>query len=64
VLKFDFSLSFKASILPYATGTIAALITGYLSLKLLSSIIRKGHLYYFSPYCVTVGSLVLLFTLF
>jgi undecaprenyl-diphosphatase len=64
VVKFDSSISLNEGILPYAVGTIAAGITGYLSLRILSSMIRKGHLFYFSPYCIVVGSLVLFTPLF
>jgi undecaprenyl-diphosphatase len=63
VVKFDSSLSLNEGMFTYLGGTMVAAITGYLSLKLLSSMIRKGHLYYFSPYCFAVGSLALL-TLF
>jgi len=64
VMKFDSALSLHAGILPYAAGAVTAGITGYLSLKLLSSMIRKGHLFYFAPYCAVMGSLALLSALF
>ena len=63
-MKFDSALSLHAGILPYAAGAVTAGITGYLSLKLLSSMIRKGHLFYFAPYCAVMGSLALLSALF
>ena len=36
-------------------GTIAAMLTGLVFLKILSKIIIKGKLYYFTPYCLAVG---------
>ena len=43
---------------------ISALATsffvGYGALSLLVKIVKKGHLYYFAPYCALVGILVLL----
>jgi len=42
-------------------GTIVAMITGYLALKLLMNIIQKDKLWYFSIYCAILGIVVLLF---
>ena len=64
VMKFDAHLSLNAGLLPYLGGTVMAGITGYLSLILLSSMIRKGHLSYFSPYCIFAGFLALASALF
>jgi undecaprenyl-diphosphatase len=64
VLKFDSSITLQGDIFSYAAGTIAATITGYFSLKILSSMIRKGQLSYFSPYCIIVGTLSLLSAFF
>ena len=64
VMKFDSHLSLDTGIFPYLGGTVMAGITGYLSLILLSSMIRKGHLSYFSPYCIFAGFLALASALF
>jgi undecaprenyl-diphosphatase len=39
----------------YMTGAFAAGLTGYLALKILFYIVKKGRLHYFSPYCLIVG---------
>lgn len=36
-------------------GTIAAMLIGLVSLKILSKIIVKGKLHYFTPYCLAAG---------
>ena len=36
-------------------GTISAAIIGYMSLKLLMHIVKRGKLYYFAPYCWLLG---------
>ena len=36
-------------------GTIAAMLIGLVSLKILSKIIVKGKLHYFTPYCLASG---------
>ncbi|MBN1999384.1 undecaprenyl-diphosphate phosphatase [candidate division KSB1 bacterium] len=41
--------------LALAAGTIAAYISGYIAIESLLSIIRKGKLYLFSPYCILLG---------
>lgn len=60
IVKFDSHLSLNGGIHIYLAGIITAAIIGYLSLKLLSSMVSKGHLYYFSPYCIAVGSISIL----
>jgi len=64
VMKFDSALSLNAELLPYAAGAVTAGIIGYLTLKLLISMISKGHLFYFAPYCAVVGGLALLSAFF
>jgi undecaprenyl-diphosphatase len=44
-------------------GFLAAAIVGLLSLKILMAMVRKGHLYYFAPYCWAVGCVILLVSL-
>jgi undecaprenyl-diphosphatase len=40
-------------------GTVAAGLTGFFALKILLRLVRKGCLYYFSPYCWVVGTIAL-----
>ena len=42
-------------------GMIIAMITGYITLKLLMNIIEKNKFWYFSIYCFVLGIIVLLF---
>ena len=42
-------------------GFITAALVGLLALKLLMSILRRGRLYYFAPYCMVVGLLIIVF---
>lgn len=43
-------------------GMAAAIVTGYVSLKFLLKLIKKGRFYFFSPYCVIVGATALLYS--
>ncbi len=40
-------------------GFLAAAIVGLLALRILMVMVRRGHLYYFAPYCWAAGCLVL-----
>jgi undecaprenyl-diphosphatase len=42
------------------TGVILSALTGYLALKFLIKVVRKGDLYLFSPYVWSVGILILI----
>ena len=44
-----------------AAGTLTSGIVGYAALKLLVWLVRRGRLYFFSPYCVVIGILALVF---
>ncbi|MBC2714720.1 MAG: undecaprenyl-diphosphate phosphatase [Desulfobacteraceae bacterium] len=43
-----------------ATGLVTSLIIGYASLSVLVKMVQKGHLYFFTPYCVVLGGVVLI----
>jgi len=43
-----------------AVGTIAAFLSGYLAIKSMLGIVRRGKLYWFAPYCFIVGLVGLL----
>ncbi len=63
VLKFfDFLILFeKGQGTILAAGFFSALLSGYLCIKFLLSLIKKSSLYVFSYYCFVVGFLVLIF---
>jgi undecaprenyl-diphosphatase len=48
------------SILPYIIGPAAAAISGYLAIKIVMKMVRKGRLSVFSYYCWIVGALTLI----
>ncbi|MBW1973653.1 MAG: undecaprenyl-diphosphate phosphatase [Deltaproteobacteria bacterium] len=50
----------KEEIAGIIIGTLSAAFTGYLTLKLLIKIIRKGKFYYFSYYCFLAGIFTIL----
>ena len=47
-------------LIPILVGTITSIIVGFLSLKWLLRIIKKGHLHRFAYYCWIVGILILI----
>ena len=56
VLGFDPSISqttISAKVI--LLGTISAAMIGYISLKVLLHIVKRGKLYYFAPYCWLLG---------
>lgn len=48
------------AVVPIAAGVIVSFITGIVALRWLMSIVRRGRLSYFAPYCFVVGLLVVL----
>lgn len=44
-------------------GAAAAFLSGYLSLRILLGLVKKGKLHFFAPYCWTAGGLLLLYKL-
>lgn len=49
---------------PMIIGTLAAIITGFLSLKILLKIIRNNKLSYFGWYCLALGTILLAISVF
>jgi len=39
----------------YLAGAFVSCVTGYLALKMLFYIVKKGRLHYFAPYCLIIG---------
>jgi undecaprenyl-diphosphatase len=42
---------------PLIAGFFVSAVVGFLALKLLMGMVRKGHFYYFAPYCWAIGIL-------
>ncbi len=47
-------------LLAMAVGTLAAFVSGYLAIRWMLSILRRGNLYWFAPYCLFLGLLAFL----
>ncbi len=51
----------KASAIPaYLLGTLSAMLTGILAIRMLIGVLRQGRLRYFAYYCWLVGSVVII----
>jgi undecaprenyl-diphosphatase len=55
VMQFDMTEIGHIGYIPLLAGTAVSFMTGFLALKITMSYVRKGKLYYFSPYCFLVG---------
>ncbi len=49
----------ESLVLPLVIGMIVSFAVGYLSLKLLLKVVKRGNLFWFSPYCIILGLLLL-----
>ena len=58
ILQFD-SHQLTGQPIPILIGTAAAAASGYLALKLLMNLVKKGHLWLFAPYCFAMGAFAL-----
>jgi undecaprenyl-diphosphatase len=47
-----------------AVGFFSAFVVGWLALGVLRSLVEKGKLFYFAPYCFTLGTVALVIALF
>jgi undecaprenyl-diphosphatase len=62
ILQLDADAIDRVGAVPLILGLISSLVVGFLALKLLMVIVKKGHFYYFAPYCWCVGLLTLYFS--
>ena len=51
----------RVGVTPLTMGFIASALVGFFALKLLMGMVKKGHFYYFAPYCWIVGALTIIF---
>ncbi|HEN20374.1 MAG TPA: undecaprenyl-diphosphate phosphatase [Desulfobacteraceae bacterium] len=49
-------------LMPLLLGFVSAALVGLIALKLLMSMVKKGHLYYFAPYCWALGVAIIIFS--
>lgn len=50
----------RVGLIPLALGLVSSAFVGLLALRMLMGIVRRGHLYYFAPYCWAVGLMIIL----
>ncbi len=62
VLKFDMAEIAEIGFIPFLTGILVSFFVGLIALKITMDMLRKGNLYYFSPYCLLAGLLVIFIT--
>jgi len=60
----DLSSSTSIPIKTVVTGSVVSCIAGYFALNFLFYIVRRGRLYYFSPYCIAIGIFSLIIDLY
>ena len=49
------SILAATGVLPILIGMFAAFLVGILCIKLLLAVVKRGKLYYFTPYCIILG---------
>lgn len=50
----------RVGVMPLVAGFASAALVGFFALKLLMGMVKKGHFYYFAPYCLVVGALTVI----
>jgi len=50
----------RVGVLPMTVGFASSAVVGFFALKLLMGMVKKGHFYYFAPYCWIVGALTII----
>ncbi len=50
----------RVGLLPLTLGFTSSAIVGFFALMLLMGIVKKGHFYYFAPYCLAVGAMTII----
>lgn len=59
VLQLDMTAITRVGAVPLLVGFLSSAFVGFLALKILMGMIRKGHLYVFAPYCWAIGILTI-----
>lgn len=61
LLQLDMAAVTRVGAVPLIAGFLVSALIGFLALKLLMGMVRRGHFYYFAPYCWAIGILTLVF---
>ena len=60
ILKFDITEITEIGFIPFFTGIFVSFLVGLIALKITMNMVKKGNLYYFSPYCFLAGIVTIL----
>ena len=63
ILQLDAEAAADVGLLPILAGFLASVLVGLLALKILMTMVRKGRLAYFAPYCLALGFVVLIYAM-
>ena len=55
IVKFDMTKITEIGFMPFFAGIFVSFLVGLIALKITMNMVRKGNLYYFSPYCLLAG---------
>jgi undecaprenyl-diphosphatase len=55
IVKFDMIKITEIGFIPFFAGIFVSFLVGLIALKITMNMVRKGNLYYFSPYCLLAG---------
>ncbi|MFC1884875.1 undecaprenyl-diphosphate phosphatase [Thermodesulfobacteriota bacterium] len=59
LLNFNITELEKVGVTPLVIGFLISSVVGIISLKLLMGMVKKGRIYYFTPYCLALGAVVI-----
>ena len=59
VLQFDVEAIARVGAVTLVLGFASSALVGFMALKILMGMVKKGHFYYFAPYCWAVGILTI-----
>ena len=59
-LQLDSGAITRVGAAPLMVGFLSSALVGFFALKLLMGMVKKGHFYYFAPYCWVVGILTII----
>jgi undecaprenyl-diphosphatase len=60
IVKFDMTTITEIGLIPFFAGIFVSFLVGLIALKITMNMVRKGNLYYFSPYCLLAGIVAIL----
>jgi undecaprenyl-diphosphatase len=62
IVKFDMTTITEIGFIPFFAGIFVSFLVGLIALKITMNMVRKGNLYYFSPYCLLAGIVAIFIT--